>query len=156
VALVGGPLGEVLKNEQKPTAENGHDHTTTCGFFPKGYDLRKAGRPPERGLMLQLHAMRNNADAKGFYENTVGMVKEMAKESGSPTAGAKVTTVKGMGEAATIELDKIEPEPKAVYQVVKLYFLKGRVMGHVTAWKKAAPADEIARAAAKQIIAKLP
>lgn len=84
LALVGGPLGEISKGEQKPTMENGHDHNTWCGFFPKGYDLRKADRPPERGLMLQLHAMRNPADAKGFYENTVEAMKEMAKASGSP------------------------------------------------------------------------
>ncbi len=42
VALVGGPLGRTLKHESRPDATNGHDHTTTCQFAPKGYHWRKA------------------------------------------------------------------------------------------------------------------
>ena len=160
LALVGGPLGEIAKGEQKPTPENAHDHSTLCGFFPKGYDFRKTDRPPERGLQLQLHAMRNNADAKNFHENTVGMVEEMAKAPRTPFArgkiATKIATLSGMGATAKMEVETIEFEPKSVYHVATVYFLKGNVSGVVAVWEKGAPADETARVAAKQVIAKLP
>jgi hypothetical protein len=66
VALVGGPLGEVFKNEQKPTVENGRDHNSVCGFFPKGYKIQTADRSPEQGVQLQLHVMQTDAAAKAF------------------------------------------------------------------------------------------
>jgi hypothetical protein len=62
LALVGGPLGEIEKGESKPTPRNDHTHGSWCNFYPKGY--AKASGPLERGLTLQLQAMRNNADAK--------------------------------------------------------------------------------------------
>ena len=46
-ALMGAPLESNFRNESKPDAMNGHDHTTVCGWFPKGYDLKKADAPPE-------------------------------------------------------------------------------------------------------------
>ena len=161
LALVGGPLGEISKGEQKPTAQNGQDHNTRCSFFPKGYDLRNApDRPPERGLILELHAMRNSADAKAFYEKEVGTAQQSAKAPVSAFAGGKavtrVTPLSGIGTAATMEADTITFEPKAVFHMATVHFLKGSVMGQMTVWRKAEPADEISRAAAKQVIAKLP
>lgn len=160
LSLVGEPLGEISKDERKPTPENAHDHTTSCRFLPKGYDFKKADRPPERGLFLELHAKRNNAEAKGFHESAVDMVEEMAKAPRTPFAGGKIATkiatLSGMGATAKMEVETIEFEPKAVYHVATVYFLKGNVSGVVAVWKKGAPADEIARAAAKQVIAKLP
>ena len=158
--LVGGPLGEISKGEQKPTPENANDHRTWCGFFPKGsnveaYFSRKTKYPPERGLRLNLNAKRNSADAKSLYEDTVSMITEAAKAPGNPSR-PKVSSLGGMGAVATLEVETIEPEPKVVYHVATVYFFKGSVSGAVVVWKKAAPADEIARAAAKQIIAKLP
>jgi hypothetical protein len=160
LTLVGGPLGEISKGEQKPTPENANDHRTWCGFFPKGsnaeaYFSGKTDHPPERGLRLNLNAKRKSADAKRFYEEAVGVITEGAKAPGNPTR-PKVSSLGGMGAVATLEVETIEAEPKVVYHVATVYFLKGTVSGSVVVWKKAAPADEIARAAAKQIIAKLP
>lgn len=156
VALVGGPLGEVFRHEEKPHAQNGYDHASVCGFFPKGYHIQKADRPPERGLELALHALRNKADAKAYYDNSLSARQEMAKLPGSPFINAKYTPLAGMGEAAVMEVRVLEPEPNVTYNVAAVIFLKGHVMGQVTTWKKAAPADAIASSAAKQVIAKLP
>lgn len=152
VALVGGPLGEVFRSEDKPTMQNGYDHDTVCGYFPKGYNIQKADRPPERGLQVQLHTMRNNHDAKTFYER----MADMTMQPGGPFPDAKVTPLQGVGEAAFLRELNIEPEPGAVYHVASVSFLKGKVMGQVMVWKKAAPVDQIAHKAVQQVLAKLP
>jgi hypothetical protein len=156
VALVGGPLGEIFRHEEKPHAQNGYDQASVCGYFPKGYNIQKADRPPERGLELALHVLRNKADAKAYYDNSVTARQEMARLPGSPFINAKYTPLAGMGEAAVMEVRTLEPEPNVTYNVAAVIFLKGSVMGQVTTWKKAAPADAIASTAAKQVIAKLP
>lgn len=154
--LVGGPLGEVFKNEEAPSKENGYDHNSVCGFFPKGYNIQKADRPPERGLQLQLHAMRNAVDAKNFYDNSLSTAQVMSKMPGNPYTGAAITPLKGMGQAAFLRVCKIEPEPGSSYQIAILIFLKGNVTGQLTAWKKAAAVEEIAKSAAKKVISRLP
>ena len=60
-ALMGAPLEANFTNETAPDSLNGHDHTTVCGWFPKGYDLKKADAPPERGVQLTLHTFRTPA-----------------------------------------------------------------------------------------------
>src|SRR5689334_2072439 len=57
-ALMGAPLESNFRNETPADAVNGHDHTTVCGWFPKGFDLKSAGAPPERGVLLTLHTFR--------------------------------------------------------------------------------------------------
>lgn len=156
LALVSGPLGEVFKNEEAPSKENDYDHISVCGFFPKGYNIQKADRPPERGLQLQLHAMRNPADAKNFYDNSLSTPEAMSKIPGNPYSGAAITPLKGMGQAAFLRVIKIEPEPGPSYHIVIVTFLKGNVTGQMTTWKKAAPVEEIAKSAAKQVISRLP
>jgi hypothetical protein len=152
VTLVGGPLDEVFHREDKPTMQNGYDHDTVCGYFPKGYNIQKADRPPERGLQVQLHTMRNNDDAKTFYER----IADMSMQPSGPFTDAKLTPLQGVGEAAFLRASQLEPEPGAVYQVASVTFLKGKVMGQLTVWKKAAPVDHIANSAVQQVIAKLP
>lgn len=152
LALVGGPLGEVFKNEEKPTMENGRDHNSVCGFFPKGYKIEEADRPPERGLQLQLHVMQTDAAAKAFYEQILESNKDMARMSGSPLAGSKITTLNGIGKAAFLVESKIEQEAS----VATITFLKGSIMGQVQIWKKSAPAGEIAKSMVKKVVAKLP
>jgi hypothetical protein len=156
VALVGGPLGEVFKNEEMPTVENGRDHNSVCGFFPKGYKIQEADRPPERGLQLQLHVMPDNAAAKAFYERLLASNQDMTRMPGSPLAGSKITTLKGIGKAAFLLESKIEAEPGSSCAVATIGFLKGSVMGQVQVWKKAGPAGKIAKNAATKVVAKLP
>jgi hypothetical protein len=156
VAMVGGPLGEVFKTEELPTMENGHDHNSVCGFFPKGYKIEEADRPPERGLQTTLHAMRTNAEAKTFYEHTLSMHQDMTRQPGSPFEGDKITPLTGMGNAAFLLESKSEPEPGSSYEIATITFVKGDVMGQVTVWKKAAPVVEIAKSAVKKVLAKLP
>jgi hypothetical protein len=156
LALVGGPLGEIFRHEETPGAQNGYDHASICGFFPKGYDIQKADHPPERGLELALHSLRTRGEAKAYYENSLAARQEMAKLPGSPLLSAKYTTLAGVGEAAVMESRTLEPEQKVTYSVAAVIFLKGSVMGQVTTWKKGAPDDTIASSAAKQVMAKLP
>jgi hypothetical protein len=156
LALVGGPLGEVFKEEEMPTMENGRDHNSVCGFFPKGYKIQEADSPPERGLQLQLHVMQTEAAAKTFYERVLESNQDMTRMSGSPIASAKITTLNGIGKAAFLADDKIELEPGSSCAVATVGFLKGNVMGQVQVWKKSGPAGEIAKSAAKKVVTKLP
>jgi hypothetical protein len=156
LALVGGPLGEVFKEEEMPTMENGRDHNSVCGFFPKGYKIQEADSPPERGLQLQLHVMQTEAAAKTFYERVLESNQDMTRMSGSPLASAKITTLNGIGKAAFLADDKIELEPGSSCAVATVGFLKGNVMGQVQVWKKSGPAGEIAKSAAKKVVTKLP
>jgi hypothetical protein len=156
LALVGGPLGEIFRHVETPHAQNGYDYASICGFFPKGYDIQKADRPPERGIEVALHSLRTKADAKAYYDNSLAARQEMAKLPGSPFVNARYTAVGGLGEAAVLESRSLEPEPKVTYSVAAVIFLKGSVMGQVTTWKKGTPDDTIASAAAKQVTAKLP
>lgn len=80
------------------------------------------------------------------------LTERVAKAPASPSDEAKISPLSGIGEAAMMEVNDF-------YQVVRVQFLKGSVSGLINVWKKAATADEraeIARAAAKQVIAKLP
>jgi hypothetical protein len=156
LALVGGPLGEVFKNEEMPTVENGHDHNSVCGFFPKGYKIQEADRPPERGVQLQLHVMETDVAAKAFYESVLTSKQDMVRMSQSPLAGGRITSLKGIGKAAFLLENNIESEPGSSYAVATISFLKGRVMGEVQVWKKAGPAGEIAKKAVRKVAAKLP
>lgn len=147
-ALVGGPVVAGFRSDTPASASNGHDHATVCGFFPKGYDIRTADRPPERGVQVTLHTMRSPADARNFHTNTSEMVVEMAQ---ARKTGAKFAAVPGVGEAAQLEtgvsIDGVD--------VAHLRFLKGKVAAQVTAWRKGAPAGDTATAAAKAIAGKL-
>jgi hypothetical protein len=139
VALVGGPLGEVFKDEIAPTRANGQDHSTSCGYFPRGYNINTADGPPERGLLLTLHAMRNKEDARRFFDNTT--------DAGADKKGA----LKGVGDAAALKESKIEGD-----KVVNFSFLKNSISANLTTWKKGGDVPAIATGAAKKIVAKLP
>lgn len=152
-AIVGEPLGSVLREETRPTAQNGHRHDSVCGYFPKGYDIRKADRPPERGLELQLYARRSKDDSKEFYDAALGMAEQRSK---TPKSGTKPAPLPGTGEAAFLQARKLEPQPGNVYDIAIVRVLKGNVMAQITAWKKGAPADEVAKAAAKHVASRLP
>lgn len=155
VALVnGGPLGEVFKNEQKPTMENGRDHNSVCGFFPKGYKIATADLPPEHGILLTIHAMQTAAAAKNFYEQSLTSEQEMISMPG-PLAGGKITMLSGTGKAAYLVENKIEPGSSSS-GVATIVFLKGNVMGQVQVWKKGGQSGEIAKKAVKNLVAKLP
>lgn len=156
VQLLGGPLGEVFKNEVLPSPENGRDHNTVCGFFPNGYKIQSADGPPERGVQLQLHAMTNEAAAQAFYDNAFQSRKDMANMPGSPLAGSKISTLTGIGKAAFL----VERDPSsargASYKLATLGLLKGNVMAQIQVWKNDGSAGEIARNAGRKVAARLP
>jgi len=156
IALVGGPLDEVFKLESKPASENGYDHNTICGYFPKGYRLAEADRPPERGVQLSIHRFKSPKEAKKFYDLTAEAEREMAKMAEGPSAGAKVTPLKGVGQAGVLSVKKLTPEPKANYRVGIASFLKGSVMAQLTVWKRDAAVAPAASSGAKLIAARLP
>ena len=151
--LAGAPLGEIAKGEVKASDQNGNDHQTSCGYFPKGYHIDKADGPPDSGLLVELHAFRSADDAKRFYEGVLGMHMEMAKARGNAGAGGAVTTVSGIGEGAYL-LPTVLPNPAA--KIVTLTTRKGSIVASVQVWKNAAPVDPIARAAGARVVAKLP
>lgn len=148
VKLLGGPLGEIYKSETKPTTENGNARRTACGYFPKGYDFDKTEAPPARGILVTFDAMRSDADAKRFYEGALRMHQNLPQAAGN----AKVTPVSGMGEGAYLRSSTVATAPIRV----NLTFLKGSVLVDVAVWKNAASVDDIARAAAKQVLVRLP
>lgn len=145
--LMGAPLSENFKRESKPTSENGHDHTTVCGWFPKGYNLATASAPPERGVQLSVHAFRTPAEAKAFHGHAAEMAEQMAK--GSPLGG-KVASVAGVGEAAVVDQKQL-----GGVHIATMSFLKGKVAAQVQVWRKDAPAQDSATAVSKQVVSKL-
>jgi len=145
--LMGMPLPENVKHESLPDAQNGHDHTTVCGWFPKGYKLATADAPPERGVQLTLHTLRTPAEAQAFHKNTTEMVQEAAKSN--PSVG-KFSPAAGVGQRAVLGQKQI-----AGVHIATLSFLKGKVAAQVQVWRKDTPAGESATAASKRIADKL-
>jgi hypothetical protein len=149
VAVTGGALGAVFREETAATDENGHDHTTKCGYFPKGYDLAKADGPPERGIMITLHSMPDPDAAKRFYDQLF----RMAGRSIESVPGASIAPVGGVGEAGYLQLMTLASTPPV--QLANMGFFKGSVMGFMQVWLKRPPGDA-AQGAAKQIVSRLP
>jgi hypothetical protein len=148
--VLGGPLGAVYKSEAAAADDNGNEHKTQCGHFPKGYDLDKAEGPPERGVLVTLHTMPSGEAAKRYYDGVLEMLKGMPEAQGG---GAKITTVSGIGSGAYL---KPTPLPNSASKIVTLTFLKGSVMADVQIWKSSGPVDQVAREAARLVMAKLP
>ena len=144
--LLGAPLGETDKGEVKPSDSNGNDRQTSCGYFPKGYHIDKAEGPPEAGMLVELHTFGSADDGKRFYEGVLGMHKQM----GAPGA---LKMVSGIGEGAYLMPTVL---PGSSSKIITLTSLKGSVVASVQVWKNAAPVDSIARAAAMQVLARLP
>lgn len=159
LATAGGPLGEVVQSERKPEAENGDDHTTSCGYFPKGFDFDKADGPPERGVEVQIHRLPSAQAARRMYDFTLEAVEEMARQTGMRNPDGKAATpLAGAGEAAFVRVLKLmEPEPGQARYSAMATFVKGSVMGQVTVWKtgKTAPHGE-SGAAARLVASRLP
>ena len=144
--LAGAPLGEIAKGEVKASDQNGNDHQTSCGYFPKGYHIDKAEGPPDAGMLVELHTFGSADDGKRFYEGVLGMHKQM----GAPGA---LKMVSGIGEGAYLMPTVL---PGSSSKIITLTSLKGSVVASVQVWKNAAPVDSIARAAAMQVLARLP
>ena len=138
-ALMGAPLESNFRNESQPDSVNGHDHTTVCGWFPKGYNLSTADKPPERGVQLTLHTFRSQAEAKQFH---------MMTKNGPP--GAKLKPVPGIGDDAVMEEKSFHGT-----NVATVRFVKGTHSAQVQTWRKDKSGVDAATAAAKQAAAKL-
>ena len=139
-ALMGAPLESNFRNETPPDSLNGHDHTTVCGWFPKGYDLKKADAPPERGVQLTLHTFRTPAEAKMFHDMT---------KKGPP--GSKPKALPDVGQDALMEEKNFSGT-----RVATIHFLKGVHAAQIQTWRKEkAAAIDSATAAARQVVGKL-
>jgi hypothetical protein len=138
-ALMGAPLEANFRNETRPDSLNGHDHTTVCGWFPKGYDLKKADAPPERGVQRTLQTFRTPAQAKILHDKT---------RPGMP--GSKPKAVSGVGQDATIEEKTFSGT-----RVATIHFLKGVHAAQIQTWRKDKDAADAATAAARQVVGKL-
>ncbi|MGE0387508.1 MAG: hypothetical protein AB7Q97_22490 [Gammaproteobacteria bacterium] len=145
--LLGVALPGNMKSDSPAMPENGHDHTTVCGWFPAGYDLATADGPPSRGILLTVHEMRTANDAKAFHERMAEMTREMAQSGG---AEAAVTEPAGVGTAAVMDVKKLEGA-----QVATVQFLDGTRAMQIQVWHAQAAPGEIAVAAAKQVAARL-
>jgi hypothetical protein len=138
--LMGAPLESNFSNETPPDSLNGHDHTTVCGWFPKGYDLKKADAPPERGVQLTLHTFRTPAEAKMFHDMT---------KKGPP--GSKPKALPDVGQDAVMEEKNFSGT-----RVATIHFLKGVHAAQIQTWRKEkAAAIDSATAAARQVVGKL-
>ena len=138
-ALMGAPLESNFRNETAADAINGHDHTTVCGWFPKGYNLKTADKPPEHGISLTLHTFRTSAEAKQFHDMTK---RGPASEKPKPLAS--------IGDDAVIDEKTFSGT-----NVATIRFLKGVHSAQVQTWRKGQAGADAATAAAKQAAAKL-
>lgn len=155
-AIMGGLLTEVIKSEQQASPENGRDHFTSCGYFPKGYNFERAERPPELGLELKIHAMQTIDDAGRFYENMLAMSNEMKNVPDSPLANSVITPLVNKQMKAFLVESKVEPGPGSTFAIGTIYFVKGKNFGQLQAWKKGATVTENVKSASKKIFPKLP
>ena len=138
-ALMGVPLESNFRNETAADAVNGHDRTTVCGWFPKGYNLKTADKPPENGISLTLHTFRTSGEAKQFHD--------MTKRG---PASEKPKPVSGVGDDAVIDEKTFSGT-----RVATIRFVKGTHAAQIQTWRKDKTAAESATAAAKQVVAKL-
>src|SRR5687768_11693178 len=143
-AAMATALPENFKRESKPSAENGHDHTTICGWFPKGYNLAKAEAPPSRGVQLSLHTMKDAADAKAFH----GLNVETAADGSK--AGGKPTPLPGVADGAVIQHKQV-----GGVHLANVWLLKGRVAAQLQVWNKDAAPGDAATTLARQIAGRL-
>lgn len=146
-ALLGAPLPEPFKSETLPVAQNGHDHATACGWFPKGYSMATADAPPERAVVLTLHRLRTPAEARTWHSQSTATMRDAAKTQ--PALG-KSPPAAGIGEAAELGQKEL-----GGVRIATLRFLKGTVAGQVQVWRKDGPAGDAATAAARRVVAKL-
>ena len=146
-ALLGSPLPEPFRSEERPQMQNGHDHKTACGWFPKGVKLATADSPPERGILLTLHRLRTPGEAATFHEHSTGMMRDAAQSN--PALGT-AAPAPGIGEGAELRQRQADG-----VNIATLRFLKGTVAGQVQVWRKGGAAGEVATAAAKRVVAKL-
>ncbi|HMV21301.1 MAG TPA: hypothetical protein PKL28_15460 [Rhodocyclaceae bacterium] len=146
--LAGVALPENFKAETPPTRENGNDHTTVCGWFPKGYNLATAAGAPEAGVQLTVHDMKTPAEAKTFHTHSAEMTREIAKSG--PLAG-KISAPAGLGDNAVLDVKTLQGNA----QVATLQFFKGSAALQIQAWSKGPGAGEVATKAAKQVAGKL-
>ena len=113
------PSGAVFREETAATGENGHDHTSKCGYFLKGYDLDKADGLLERGIMITLHSMPDQDAAKRFYDQLF----RMAGRSIESVPGASIAPAGGVGEAGDLQLMALDSTPPV--QLANMGFFKG-------------------------------
>jgi hypothetical protein len=144
-SAIGARLASNVRRESRPTASNGHDHHTLCGWFPAGYDIAKADAPPPHGVQLSLHALRNPADAKKFHGLAVETTQERAKAT-----GGKVATPSGAGEAALVETRSI-----GGVQVATLHFVKGSVAAQIQVWSREGRATDTATSLARMVASRI-
>jgi hypothetical protein len=154
--IMGGALPEVVKNEKLPSPESGQDHTTSCGYFIKGYRFEGAELPPELGLELQLHAMQTGDAARRFYDNMFAMSNEMKNAPDSPLATSVITPLAISGGSAYLVEQKIEPEPGITFAIATVYFCKGKNFGQLQGWKKGGAVAGEVKDGVTKILSKLP
>jgi hypothetical protein len=136
-ALLGAALPENVRRETPPTRDNGHDATSVCGWFPKGYRLATADAPPERGVLLSVHRFRSAAEARRFYEFNA-----------ETAPGAQ--PLAGLGEEAAAAERQL-----GGVNLATVIVLAGPRFVQVQVWRKGGAAAEAASSAARQAVARL-
>lgn len=155
LAWVGGPLGGTFESATPPTAENGRDHTTVRGWFPRGWDPRTAEAPPARGVMLTLHAMPDAESAGAFLATMRDLHRERA-EAAAPESGATTfTALDSLGAEAFVLAESVPVKGGRPVGVATLMVARGRTVLQLQIWRAEGSASETALRAARVLAARL-
>jgi hypothetical protein len=146
-AHLGVPLPENFKTDSPATAENGHDNTSACGWFPQGYSLATANAPPDHGILITVHTFGTPDEAATFH----GYAREMAEESAKRTSpDARLARMDGLGESAFVDQKQFSG-----VNIATARFAKGTHAVQIQVWTKDGSAGAAATSAAKQAAARL-
>lgn len=155
VAWLGGPLEDTFQQEEEASAENGHDHMTVRGWYPKGWNPQTADAPPDRAIQAVVHAFADTAGAERFYGFIHTRDERSVQAAEGPFAGFLVRTLEGVADAAHVKHGDLPGKGGGKVSLATLSFLRGRTFVQMQVWMADGSAVERATRAAKEMSAKL-
>ncbi len=155
VAWLGGPLEDTFRQEEEPSSENGRDHVTVRGWYPKGWNPQTAEAPPERAIQVVVHAFADTAGAERFYEFVHDRDEGSVKHTDGPFAGFAFTSLDGLGDVAHVKHGSLPGAGGAKISLGTLSFRSGRAFVQMQVWMADGTALDRAQQAARVMAAKL-
>lgn len=155
VAWLGGPLEDTFQQEEPPSRENGHDHMTVRGWYPKGWHPQTAEAPPQRAIQLVVHAFADTSGATRFYEFVRDRDEGTVGNGDGPFAGFAFTPIDAVADECHVKHGALPGEGGATISLATLSLRRGRTFVQVQVWMADGSALERATRAARAMSARL-
>ncbi len=155
VAWLGGPLEDTFQQEGEPSSDNGHDHMTVRGWYPKGWNPQTAEAPPQRAIQAVVHAFADTSGAKRFYEFVRDRDEGAVGRGDGPFAGFAFAPIEALADECHAKHGALPGEDGAKISLATLSFRSGRTFVQMQVWMADGSALERATRAAREMDAKL-